>query len=68
MTTSACLREGATKESKAGLTNFVYCSMTLATSRPRLFFFWGGGGSELFSSVFSLSLLSLSLPNSAGKK
>lgn len=43
MTTSACLREGATKESKAGLTNFVYCSMTLATSRPRLFFFGGGG-------------------------
>ena len=35
MMTSACLREGATNASNAGLTNLVYCSITPATSLPR---------------------------------
>lgn len=35
MITSACFRLGATKVSNAGLTNFVYCSMTPAMSLPR---------------------------------
>ena len=36
MMTSACRRLGATNESKAGLTNFWYCSNTPPTSLPRM--------------------------------
>ena len=36
MMTSACFRLGATKVSKAGFTNFVYCSITPAMSLPRI--------------------------------
>ena len=36
MMTSACFRLGATKVSKAGFTNFVYCSITPSMSLPRI--------------------------------